>query len=111
MKTERFHLHSDRYVFDFNHCTIEKGFAQIDTSQDASYFGTWANPFEFKIINYCEGDVSIQTMESEQEFKEEIERIKTWNEEMGFRFIGIDPGFNEALAKRFKDIGLNSMLH
>jgi hypothetical protein len=35
---------SDRYVYDFVLCTYDKGWAQIDTRQDASYYGTWTNP-------------------------------------------------------------------
>ena len=47
---------TDRYSFDFKLCTPKNGWAQVDTSQDASYFGTWANPFERKTVSYCEGD-------------------------------------------------------
>ena len=29
-------------VYEFGLCSYEKGWAQVDTAQDASYFGTWA---------------------------------------------------------------------
>jgi hypothetical protein len=111
MKTETLFESTDRYAFDFKLCTIGKGWAQVDTSQDASYFGTWANPFELKIVNYCEGDIFIQTADNIAEFKEEIHKIKDWNEENGHKFHGIDPGFNERLQKRFEQIGLSEYLH
>ena len=95
MKTERNFLPGDRYAYDFKHCTTAKGFAQVDTSQDASYFGTWANPFTLQIVSYCEGDVTIQTADNEAEFLQEILNIRIWNEENGHKFLGIDPGFNE----------------
>ena len=44
MKITREFCPGDRYVYDFGLCTYEKGWAQVDTAQDASYFGTWANP-------------------------------------------------------------------
>lgn len=35
---------ADRYIYDFKYCSTSNGWAQIDTSQDASYFGQWINP-------------------------------------------------------------------
>ena len=56
METIRDFASTDRYIFDFKLCTTGKGWAQVDTEQDASYFGTWANPFELKVVSYTEGD-------------------------------------------------------
>ena len=111
MKTIREFAPSDRYRYDFGLCSSKNGFAQVDTSQDASYFGTWANPDRLMIVCYCEGDVIIQTAENKSEFVNEIHNIKKWNTENGHRFIGIDPGFNEALAAKFCDLGLSDLLH
>lgn len=111
MKTIREFAPGDRYIYDFKLCTTSKGFAQVDTSQDASYFGTWANPFKLMIVCYCEGDVTIQTADNPTEFVDEIHKIKTWNEENGMRLIGIDPGFNESLKAEFEKIGLANLLH
>ena len=111
MKTERLFESTDRYVFDFKLCTTGKGYAQLDTSQDAWYFGTWINPFEMKIVSYCEGDITIQTAENLDEFLKEVQTIKSWNEENDHKFYGIDPGFNEKLQKKFKEVGLGEYLH
>lgn len=109
--TETFIVDGDRYHFDFKQCTIQKGFAQIDTKQDAWYYGTWANPFEKKIVSYCEGDVTIKHCDSPQEFVAEIRTIQKWNDECGFGPIGIDPGFSSALEKEFVALGLLDLLH
>ena len=39
---------SDRYQFDSGECSAANGYAQIDTGQDAWYFGQWANPHDLK---------------------------------------------------------------
>ncbi len=111
MNTIRKFIPCDRYQYDFNSCSTSKGFAQVDTSQDASYFGTWANPEELIIVCYCEGDVTIQTAENKNEFVGEIRNIKKWNEENGHRFKGIDPGFNKEIKNSFLSLGLSDLLH
>ena len=111
MKTITEFAPGDRYRYDVGLCSTKNGFAQIDTSQDAWYFGTWANPERLMIVCYCEGDVTIQTADTPAEFVAELHKLKQWNEENGHRFIGIDPGFNEVLKKGFCDIGLADMLH
>ena len=102
---------SDRYLYDFKLCTTGRGWAQVDTGQDALYFGTWANPFELKTLCYCEGDVITVKLDTAAEFVTEIWSIKLWNERDGIQFSGIDAGFNEKLRARFETLGLSSLLH
>ena len=99
---------ADRYVYDCGACSVAKGFAQVDTSQDAPYFGTWANPEKWILVNYCEGDVTIQTAETEEEFVNALRRLATadWH-----RFLGIDAMCDETLEARFKAMGLEDLLH
>lgn len=111
MKTTRSFEMADRYIYDLGVCSIKRGFAQVDTSQDASYFGTWANPSKWAIVCYCEGDVTLQQADSAEEFVSAIRELKQWNEENGHKFYGIDPGFIEALADGFKVLGLGDLLH
>ena len=111
MQTQRTHLTlSDRYRFDFNDCTSQKGWAQIDTRQDAHYFGTWANPTRLMIVNYCEGDVSIQAAKNAAEFVTEIRKLKAWNDEMGWG-CAIDGMCNSAIIDAFEVLGLSDLLH
>src|SRR5678809_1577262 len=102
---------ADRYLYDFKLCTIEKGWAQIDTSQDASYFGQWVNPLKREIFAYIEGDLVLTKVDSYQELQAEIAEMQRWNEEQGHRFIGIDPGFSPQLRQELSDAGLGGYLH
>ena len=111
MKTIRDFEPADRYVYDFGVCSIKNGFAQIDTGQDASYFGMWCSPDRLMIVSYIEGDVVIQTADNLNEFIEEINNIKTWNNANGYGFYGIDPGLNEDFINKFHKIGLGELLH
>ncbi len=59
----------DRYRYDFELCSKEKGWRQFDTTQtqDAHYFGVWVNVESKKVFTYCEGDrilVDCQTIEN-----------------------------------------------
>lgn len=111
MKTIKTFMDLDRYYYDFGMCSTKNGFAQVDTSQDASYYGTWANPEKLVIVSYCEGDVTIQTAKTIEEFVSGLYTVVNWNRDNGHHFYGIDPGLNESLAKRFQSIGLNDLLH
>ena len=112
MKTEKKFLPNKvRYDFDFGECSMGKGFAQVDTSQDASYYGTWANPFTLTVINFAEGDVCTRIADTEEEFIEELLLIKRWNDNTGNKFKGIDTGFDKELREKFVEIGAEELLY
>jgi hypothetical protein len=111
MKTVRSFLPLDRYHFDFHRCAYSKGFAQFDSPQDASYYGTWANPTTLTIVSYCEGDVTESTADNAQEFCEELRKIDAWNQKHQSGPARIDPGFSEAMKAAFIDLGLSDLLH
>lgn len=102
---------ADRYVYDFKLCTTAKGWAQLDTRQDASYFGQWINPTKRQIFCYCEGDLILTTVDTDAELVAEVEHIKAFHAEVGYPMTGIDPGFNEALKRALVAAGLESFLH
>jgi len=102
---------ADRYVFDFKLCTTQTGWAQLDTEQDASYFGQWANPFTKEYVCYAEGDVTHRQFTTDWGFQMHINEIKSFHNGIGYKFLGIDPGFNEELRQRFVEIGLGDLLH
>ena len=97
-----------RYYFDFGDCSLSNGFAQIDTEQDAEYFGMWANPFSLTIVSYIEGDVYRTTCDNEEEFIEEIKKIAKFH---STDFRGIDCGTIDKIEERFKELGLEEYLH
>ena len=112
MKTEKASIIcGDRYKFDFDTCSSSKGYAQVDTEQDASYHGIWANPFKMIVVSYVEGDVYTNTAENIDEFIDEINKIKTFTEEYGYAFFGIDPMDKKEIKNKFVEIGLGHLLH
>jgi len=112
MKIKRsFNGMTDRYAFDFGPCTYANGLAQIDTKQDASYFGTWCNPDSLKIVNYCEGDITVKTADNAEEFAAEIRDLAAWNDKHGWGPMKIDKGLGDEMAAKFEAIGLEDLLH
>ena len=101
---------ADRYVYDFGACSYKKGWAQIDTRQDAPYYGTWTNPDRREIFNYCEGDTTLTRCGTDDEYAAEVRRCAEWNKEAGY-WMGIDPGFGEEMKARFVALGLVELLH
>jgi hypothetical protein len=73
MKTEHAFLQdANRYAFDFGSCSSEAGWRQFDTRQDNWYFGVWVHPESMRIVTYAEGDLTIQTAETPEEYHEEL---------------------------------------
>ena len=100
----------DRYVFDFDLCQSKDGWAQVDTTQDACYFGTWANPFKLEIISYTEGDICIKKASNIHEFISELKDIIIWNELQGY-WKGIDTLCREEITTKFVEFGLSNYLY
>ena len=111
MKITREFCPVDRYVYDFGLCSYEKGWAQVDTAQDASYFGTWANPTRLMIFNQREGDNTLTEAASPEEFAAELRAIDSWNRADGYGPARIDPGFDPVMKAAFEALGLADMLH
>lgn len=98
---------SSRYKYDFGECSFSKGWAQIDTSQDAGYYGNWCNPYTLEIMSYVEGDCTLTTCENVEEFVQELENMKNWHNDMAFSFH-IDAYKNE---QKFEELGLSHLFH
>lgn len=103
---------ADRYLYDFKVLTYAKGWAQVDTRQDASYYGTWTNPEMRQIFNYCEGDLCLTKCDTDEDYVKAIRETATWNKERGY-WLGIDPGFGDdtPMYQRFVSLGLADLLH
>lgn len=107
MKITREFAPADRYLYDFELCIYENGWAQVDTAQDASYFGTWANPTRLLIFSYCEGDTTLKEAASPDEFAAGPREIDAWNRAHGYGPARIHPEMNVAFA----GVGLEDLLH
>ena len=110
MYTEKksFHPEACRYDLDFN----LKGFSQLDTKMDASYFGNWINPLpeHQKIVTFAEGDLLLATETNPTAFAKRVRTICDWYKKNG-EFIGIDPMGNEPAKEAYKNLGLADLLH
>lgn len=111
IKITRAFFPADRYHYDFGACSYEKGWVQVDTKQDASYYGNWADPHNLRLFTYVEGDTALTECETEADFAAALRELSTWNENAGYGPAKIDPGFNPATAERFRALGLGDMLH
>jgi hypothetical protein len=100
----------DRYKYDFDLCPPAEGWAQVDTDQDAWYFGTWANPTALVIVQFLEGDENRTICESAEEFCAELRSMKLWNDEQGYG-MAIDGMLREDLITAFQGLGLGDLLH
>ena len=110
MKTQKTFCNSDRYVFDFNYCNSKKGFAQLDTTEDASYFGNWINFKSLELISYCEGDITINKCDDKEEFKKELLRTVTWYKNNN-SYKGIDLMLNDEIKKDFNNLNLDKSFY
>tara|TARA_R100000231_G_scaffold22830_1_gene21667 strand:- start:162 stop:512 length:351 start_codon:yes stop_codon:yes gene_type:complete len=90
-----------RYNFD------AKGYAQLDTTDDAWYYGHWIDFKNLRIISYAEGDVSIETCENKEEFKKLLKKVVDFLKFKTESFEGIDLMDDENNIKIFESLGLD----
>ena len=109
-KTTEFLPGIDRYLFDFQRCASNNGWAQADTTQDASYYGNWINPLARKIVSYAEGDVTVEEYDSDEEFTEAVNKFVDWHKKGGY-WKGIDDMCREDIRARLEELNLAHHRH
>jgi hypothetical protein len=102
---------SDRYAYDFGRCPSSKGWAQLDTKQDASYYGNWINPLTKELFSFCEGDTTHIYCETDEEFANKVREDIAWHNERGYGPALIDAMTNPTIAESFQKLGLGDLLH
>lgn len=109
---KRFTSHGDteRYEFDFGECSYANGWAQIDTRQDAPYYGLWCNPTKRAVFSYCEGDRTLEFCADDIEFAAHLRSVADWQKKAGY-WIGIDAGIDGTMRARFTALGVADLLH
>ena len=105
---EREHAPGDRYRYDHG---LPADFAQLDTSEDASYYGNWASAQRRVLFSYCEGDCTTTVCTTDEEFKAEIQKFTDFCDRIGYRFFGVDPGLKPGAKKPWDAMGLAHLLH
>lgn len=103
----------DRYGFDFNTCTYAKGWAQIDTEKDASYFGQWVQPWRRKVCSYIEGDVRVVQFKTTAELADYLRELDAWNQKCGYKPVKIDAGLTrrQDFIDQLTAVGVADMIH
>jgi hypothetical protein len=101
----------DRYKYDFGECSTKEGWAQVDTRQDASYFGNWCNPMKRQWLSYTGGDVTRVECDTDKEFLGCVLQTLACYEAHDGKRPAIDPGFNVELKAAFERLGLKAWLH
>jgi len=109
---ERGFLQTDRYRYDFGPCSLAKGWAQIDTAQDASYFGQWTNPESRQVYSYIEGDQTLTTYETDAEYAEGLRELAAWTNDRGHGPCLIDAGGADCIVhQHLVAMGLSDLMH
>lgn len=101
VKTEKTYHFRERYYYDFGMC---KSWAQLDTRQDASYYGTWACPIKREFLSFAEGDEKHITFDTDEEFIKEINEWFDWATKGGWE-PSIDPGLSKENIKAWEKLG------
>ena len=109
--TRDFRPLTDRYHFDTGPCSYANGYAQVDTRQDASYFGSWVSPRRRTIVSFSEGDVTTTVCETDEELVAEIRELVRWNDGAGYGPTKIDAVSHDELRCAFEKLGLADLLH
>jgi len=84
---------TDRYVMDFSGL-LQRGWQQYDTDQDAAYFGVWVNKETREVVTYAEGDWSLGTSPTDEEFTAQLASMAEYYGEAPPAFTVIDPEAN-----------------
>lgn len=99
-----------RYLFDTETCPAKKGWAQVDTKHDAWYFGIWINPTTLQMVSYCEGDVTVETADTPEIFRDHVREAAQYYEEAGYGFL-IDGMCRDKIVEAIKRLGLGDLMH
>ena len=104
------HEPGNRYRFDFGECGVTGGWCQIDTSNDASYWGNWIHPEHNLVVHFAEGDTTRVTCESDQELIEYLRDWLIWADESGLA-PQIDCFSFPINVRRLVSLGFGDYLH
>ncbi len=107
----REHAPADRYLYDFGACHFKKGWAQLDSEQDACYYGNWVNPLTLELFSYCEGDTTHTKCSDEADFIATVRETMAWHRDRGDTKAAIDGMCSEPIIEAFTCMGLAEFLH
>lgn len=100
----------DRYQHDVKR-NRSTGWAQVDTYQDASYFGVWTNPTTHEIFTYCEGDLCLEQCDDDADYIRALRAALEFYDDKPHFITRIDAKFAPELAERFIALGFADRIH
>ncbi len=107
-RNESFVQDGDRYGCDRTLCWAKGStWAQIDTDQDAWYYGNWADPVTRSIVSYAEGDLVVLRCDTAEEFCSELNRMAAWHAKQN-SYLRIDP--KEQHESLWLELGLKELM-
>lgn len=110
MKKTHEHCPGSRYIYDFKLFEQKNGWTQLDTKNDAEYYGNWANPFKLIIFSYVEGDCSLTQCENEEEFIAEVREMEKSMNRLQYG-LAIDAMMNKEAEEKWKSLGFGDLLY
>ena len=115
MKTERHFAEKENGRYAYHFSLDHTAWTQMDTTDDAISYGNWTNPFKRQILSYVEGDETLITCESDEEYRTELTRHVDWHKERGswkgIYFMVSDNEKRARIERKFVDLGIDSFLY
>ena len=103
MKIER-SFQPDLTRYDFDNQLLAKGYLQVDTEQDASYYGNWVNLKTRRFVQFAEGDVTVIDFASNEEMTDYLRNV--------YQLLHIDAGLRnrDQVLKLAEDLGISEIM-
>lgn len=107
---KRHFLPTDRYDVE-RRLGLANGWLQIDTPQDAPYFGQWTNPTTREIYSYTEGDHARVTCQNDLAYAHQIVQGAEWSLKHCGKKALVDSNGHMDVIARFTALGLQEFIH
>jgi hypothetical protein len=88
----------DRYQIDFSMVGATGGYVQIDTVEDASWFGMWLDSRSRRLVIFAEGDLEVRSYDSDADLVTDLEHLDRRYVSEGRRGLRFDPWTDELTA-------------
>lgn len=102
MKIER-SFNPDLVRYDFDGPLLERGWLQVDTEQDAWYYGNWVNLEQKRFLGFAEGDITDIRFDNDQEMADYLR---------SFPMLHIDAGLStrDRAMARAEMLGITELM-
>ena len=84
--------------------TAKSGWYCVCTYQDAPYFQIYTNPTTRKIYTFCEGDITVESCDDDNDYKNSLRACFEFYDQINRPTI-IDARFDPVATARFEALG------